>query len=176
MRAVAIRCDAPKARRYIRTVRADAHGLLKQLSLCHHELSLVLADDSQIRELNRVFRGRDHCTDVLSFPLLDEWEPATSEPAGSDYKSGPAPIGDVVISVDTAVRQARRLGITPDLRLRTLLIHGMLHLLGFDHEKSQADARRMFARERELAASLASSEKTYNRRLSATALREAESP
>ena len=63
-------------------------------------------------------------------------------------------LGDVVISVDTARRQARRLGVAPATRMRTLLMHGVLHLLGYDHERSPAEARRMFARERELAAAL----------------------
>ena len=63
-------------------------------------------------------------------------------------------LGDVVISVDTARRQARRLGVAPAVRMRTLLVHGLLHLLGYDHERSPAEARRMFARERELAAAL----------------------
>jgi ssRNA-specific RNase YbeY (16S rRNA maturation enzyme) len=56
--------------------------------------------------------------------------------------------------VDTARRQARRLGVAPAARMRTLLVHGLLHLLGYDHERSPAEARRMFARERELAAAL----------------------
>lgn len=63
-------------------------------------------------------------------------------------------LGDVVISLDTARRQARRIGVAPAARLRTLLVHGLLHLLGYDHERSPAEARRMFARERELAAAL----------------------
>jgi rRNA maturation RNase YbeY len=64
------------------------------------------------------------------------------------------PLGDIVISIDTALRQARQLHVTPDDRIRTLLIHGLLHLLGYDHERSASEARRMFARERELAAAL----------------------
>lgn len=64
-------------------------------------------------------------------------------------------LGDVVISADTAERQARRLGVEVAARMRALLVHGVLHLLGYDHERSPAEARRMFARERELAATLA---------------------
>ncbi|HTT77537.1 MAG TPA: rRNA maturation RNase YbeY [Candidatus Binataceae bacterium] len=63
-------------------------------------------------------------------------------------------LGDVVISLDTASRQALALGQSLRERLRTLLIHGVLHLIGYDHERSPAEARRMFARERELAAAL----------------------
>ena len=78
-------------------------------------------------------------------------EPA---PAGTLVPAPGTALGDVVISVDTARRQARRLGLAPAVRMRTLLVHGLLHLLGYDHERSLAEARRMFARERELAAAL----------------------
>ena len=73
-------------------------------------------------------------------------------------------LGDVVISLDTARRQARRLGVAPAARMRTLLVHGLLHLLGYDHERSPAEARRMFAREREIAAALAASRRRSARR------------
>jgi rRNA maturation RNase YbeY len=78
-------------------------------------------------------------------------------------------LGDVVISVDTARRQARRLGVAPAARMCTLLMHGVLHLLGYDHERSPVEARRMFARERELAAALegAASARSRRRRKSA---------
>jgi len=155
MRAVAVKCDTAGARRYIRRVRADARALLKLLSLEHCELSLVLTGDSAIRVLNRAFRGKDRSTDVLSFPQLEECFPEGTEQAAPLYKAMPPPLGDVVISIDTALRQAELLGITPESRLRKLLIHGVLHLLGYDHEKSPHDALRMFARERELAAGLA---------------------
>jgi rRNA maturation RNase YbeY len=67
----------------------------------------------------------------------------------------PLVLGDVVISVDTARRQSHALDVATAARIRTLLIHGLLHLLGYDHERSPAEARCMFARERELAAGLA---------------------
>ena len=74
--------------------------------------------------------------------------------AGTLLPAAATALGDVVISVDTARRQARRLGVAPVARMRTLLVHGLLHLLGYDHKRSPAEARRMFARERELAAAL----------------------
>ena len=74
--------------------------------------------------------------------------------AGTLVPAAGTALGDVVISLDTARRQARRLGVAPAARMRTLLVHGLLHLLGYDHERSPAEARRMFARERELAAAL----------------------
>jgi rRNA maturation RNase YbeY len=151
--AVALRCDAPNARRYIRGVSADARSLLKLLSAEHFELSLLLTGDLPMRGLNRSFRGKDQPTDVLSFPQLEAGFGEHSEPAAHEQMIRPV-LGDVVISVETARRQANQLGVTTEERLRTLLIHGVLHLLGYDHERSRAEARRMFALERELAAAL----------------------
>jgi probable rRNA maturation factor len=163
MGAVALKCETPGARRYAGRVRADARALLKRLSLGHYELSLVLTGDSAMRELNRAFRAKDRSTDVLSFPQLEDCGAGQDEHAAPNFKTMPAALGDVVISVETALRQAERLRVTPESRLRTLLIHGLLHLLGYDHEKSRADARRMFARERELAVALRSREKGVSR-------------
>jgi probable rRNA maturation factor len=151
-----LKSETPGARRYLRAVSADARALLSLLSLDNCELSLVLTGDSPIRELNRAFRGKNRSTDVLSFPQLDDCAAVRPEYAAVHHETEPAALGDVVISVDTALRQAERFGVSPESRLRTLLIHGVLHLLGYDHEKSRTDARRMFAQERELAAALAS--------------------
>ncbi|MGH7880797.1 MAG: rRNA maturation RNase YbeY, partial [Candidatus Binataceae bacterium] len=132
-------------------LRRSARSLLRLLERENTELSVVLTTDAAIRRLNREFRGKDAPTDVLSFPQLDG--------AGGGPEAVAAPpvmLGDIVISIATAVRQARAMRIAAPVRLRSLLIHGLLHLLGYDHERSRAEARRMFARERELAALLAS--------------------
>lgn len=161
-------CRVASALPYARVLRADALKLLRILALDHCELSLMLVSDSGIRRLNRDFRGKDQATDVLSFPQLEP-DRACIEPTHPDThptahrqrhrraKAATVPplaLGDVVISVDTARRQARELGQSTAARIRTLLIHGLLHLLGYDHERSAAEARRMFAREHELAAYL----------------------
>ena len=140
----------------MRRVSADARTLLKLLSAERFELSLWLTGDPSIRELNRAFRRKDRATDVLSFPQLDAAYREGGELEAYHQTIRPA-LGDVVISVDTARRQASRLGISTESRLRTLLIHGVLHLLGYDHERSRAEARRMFGRARELAVSLGAS-------------------
>jgi rRNA maturation RNase YbeY len=129
--------------------------LLELLSLQAYEVSLVLTGDSAIRELNRVFRSQDRSTDVLSFPQLEDSVADRIAEPPRHAAAGPATLGDVVISIETASRQAQRQGITPESRLRALLVHGVLHLLGYDHEISRADAQRMFAKERELLAALA---------------------
>jgi rRNA maturation RNase YbeY len=167
--AVVLRCEGGGGRPYAAQLRADGRRLMALLGVAGCELSVVIAGDDFVHALNREFRGKDRATDVLSFSQLEE---TTSEEMPSDTaypgrrrgRIAPAPpplgpaagaaLGDVVISVDTARRQARCLGVAPAARMRTLLVHGLLHLLGYDHERSPADARRMFARERELAAAL----------------------
>ena len=157
--AVALRCETGRGRPYAARLRADARRLMALVGVAACELSIVVADDEFVRALNREFRGKDRPTDVLSFSQLEQAPPedASPQPVPGNSPLAPAPgtaLGDVVISVDTACRQARRLAVTPAARMRTLLVHGLLHLLGYDHERSPAEARRMFARERELAAAL----------------------
>ena len=97
--------------------------------------------DPEIHTLNLQYRKKDKPTDVLSFPLADELQPQL--------------LGDVVISVETAARQAQRRSHSLREELQTLLIHGILHLLGYDHETSRSEAIRMHRKEREIKAVLA---------------------
>ena len=124
---------------------------MRAAGLADCELSLTLTTDRAIRRLNRDFRGIDTATDVLSFSQIEQAGAAPLDPDSVTNSPG-LPVGDVVISIDTALRQARESRVSPAARLRRLLIHGFLHLLGYDHERSASDARRMFARERTLAA------------------------
>ena len=101
------------------------------------ELSLDLVGDRRIRRLNRQYRGRDHPTDVLAFPMREVAGPASSF------------LGDVVISLHTAARQAEACGHSLDHEVVTLLIHGTLHLCGYEHERGAREAYRM--RRKELA-------------------------
>jgi len=114
------------------------------------ELSLSLVSDRAIRALNRTYRKIDSATDVLSFSQIEQAGDAPSNPKRVANNAG-LMLGDVVISIDTALRQASELRVAPASRIRRLLIHGFLHLIGYDHERSPAEARRMFARERALA-------------------------
>ena len=118
----------------------SARRLLRAVGLARAELSLLLVSDREMRRLNRRWRGRDRPTDVLAFAQ-------TEGPAGAPDGL----LGDVVISVDTARRQAAGRGETLGREGERLLIHGFLHLLGYDHERSAAEARRMARRERALA-------------------------
>ncbi|WP_248362607.1 rRNA maturation RNase YbeY [Anaeromyxobacter oryzae] len=96
-----------------------------------------MVTDRRIRSLNRAWRGKDRATDVLSFPI--------SEPPGSGSL-----LGDVVISLDTATRRARAERRSTGAELDRYLAHGILHLLGYDHERAE-DARVMASKEAELA-------------------------
>ncbi|HYM14863.1 MAG TPA: rRNA maturation RNase YbeY [Dehalococcoidia bacterium] len=103
------------------------------------ELSVLLADDATVRELNHRYRGTDAATDVLSF--------SQAEGEGFAQPEGTAPhLGDVVISVDTARRQAAEAGASLQDEVAHLLVHGVLHLLGYDHEEAD-EAAAMRARE-----------------------------
>ncbi len=114
--------------------------LLRGLGLRGAELSILLVSDPEIRRLNRRYRRANRPTDVLAFAQRDG-------PGGAPD----GVLGDVVISVDTARRQAAAYGATLGQEGERLLIHGLLHLLGYDHERSAAEARRMQRRERVLA-------------------------
>ena len=110
------------------------------------QVSLLIADDAAIRELNRAYRGRDETTDVLSFSAqyAGPWAgpddpPATAPapPAGPDFfplpDGEPPPLGDIAISLPQARRQAEAAGVPLKRELALLLVHGALHLLGHDH-------------------------------------------
>ena len=125
-------------------VRRDAAHLLHLLGL-RAELSVSLVDDLEMRRLNAAYRHRDQPTDVLAFAMRE----------GDGAALHPHVLGDVVISLDTAARQAAARGVAVAAEVRLLLTHGILHLLGYDHERSPADARSMFRRQRELLARLA---------------------
>lgn len=105
-------------------------------------LTAVLADDGILRALNLEHRGADEPTDVLSFPA-DEGEPF---PEVADAAGEPRYLGDIAVSLETVRQQAADLGLAFDLELRHVLLHGTLHLLGFDH-LTPADEAAMRARE-----------------------------
>ncbi len=114
------------------------------------ELSVVLCDDGHMRELNRAWRGVDKATDVLSFEMEDENLGGEAAVGFEDQGTARPPVllGDVVISMDTAQRQADERGHSVLEECRILLAHGVLHLLGFDHEEDEDEAREMEAAER----------------------------
>jgi probable rRNA maturation factor len=116
---------------------ARARGVLRAVGHARSELSLSLVDDAEMRELNRSYRQIDRPTDVLSFSLV--------EGEGAAFRGGL--LGDVVIGIETAARQAAARHRAIDEEVARLLVHGVLHLLGHDHEE-EGEARRMRAEER----------------------------
>jgi len=100
------------------------------------ELSVELVGDPRMRLLNREYRKQNRPTDVLAFPMRESDNPC------------PTLLGDVVISVPTARRQASKDGRSLDDELATLLVHGVLHLCGYDHERNEKEAALMRRRER----------------------------
>jgi len=111
------------------------------------ELSIVIIDDERMHALNLEWRRKDRPTDVLSFP---QWSAQELAALSAAQAAGPVVLGDVVISLDTASRQAEALGHTLEAEIRRLLIHGILHLLGHDHVHGGTQARRMKREERRL--------------------------
>jgi probable rRNA maturation factor len=108
----------------------------------------LLISDSAIKRLNGKFRGLNHATDVLSFPALDVPAPtSSSRQRRGSHAAHPAVAGDLAISLDTAARQAAQFGHPLLVELKILMLHGLLHLAGYDHE---SDAGEMAAREEQL--------------------------
>jgi probable rRNA maturation factor len=129
----------PKAGAAAKALRKAEREFRAALRLGERELSLLLVSDRAIRRLNRAHRGKDEATDVLSFPQEEPLQAARAK----------GPIGDVVISLHTALRQAAAGGWALSRELRRLLAHGLLHCLGHDHARP-AEARKMARAERRL--------------------------
>lgn len=141
--AVLIRADYPDPL----PVSLDAIHLIADnlLELCrqHSEWSILLVDDQQMAVLNERYRSKKGPTNVLAFSLRE-----------GDNFDDDSPLGDVVISLDTAAREAKNDGVTLHRRLKILLVHGLLHLLGYDHERSDSEAELMEKAEKQLLKSL----------------------
>jgi len=105
-------------------MQTTAQALLNALDSPDSELSIVIIDDAEMAELNQTYRNRPGPTNVLAFPMHE----------GDFSDINPELLGDVVISIDTTVREAAEMGLTMEQRFKFLLIHGVLHLFGFDHE------------------------------------------
>ena len=111
------------------------------------EVSLLICDDAQIKQLNMEYRQKDYATDVLSFPMTED-----------PYTEG-GMLGDIVISLDTAKKQASEADIALEREISFLFIHGLLHLMGFDHELGQEEEEEMFTLQEEILLKLVKSGK-----------------
>jgi len=115
--------------------------LLRHLGYDGREVNVVYLDDAGIREFNRTYLNKNRATNVLSFPITDE---------GPSKLFDPGILGDILISVERASKAAARARLSLDDILDYFMIHGLLHLIGYDHERSRTSARRMMEKEEEL--------------------------
>ncbi|MFZ5861842.1 MAG: rRNA maturation RNase YbeY [Nitrospirota bacterium] len=129
----AVKLDAARVKRHARRV-------LLEMGFVKAELSLAFVDDAQMRLLNAAYRRINAPTDVLAFAMTE----------GRFSEINPQVLGDVVISAETAAYRAKHDGRPLRDEVNALLVHGILHLLGYDHERSPSDARVMRAKERAL--------------------------
>ena len=104
------------------------------------ELSILIVDDAQIENLNRKHLNRSGPTNVIAFPMRE----------GDFLNITPHLLGDVVISIETAKKEGETTGISTEERFAQLLMHGVLHLFGYDHEKTEQEAREMEIKNNEL--------------------------
>ena len=139
-----IQCSTDKYPLQLHRFEKLSNWLLKECDVSDHDVSIALVDDRTIQDLNNQYRQKDAPTNVLSFPFTD----------GADHSTlsqiHVRELGDIVISLETAKREAIEFNQTFHQRLSWLLIHGMLHLRGFDHERSKNDEKIMFTKEQEL--------------------------
>jgi rRNA maturation RNase YbeY len=141
---VELSSDLKQGSNYTQALREDAEVLMRLIEREDCELSILLTGDLHMRRLNAYYRFRDKPTDVLSFVQMEAGKPEGFALAEGEYRPPDSIfLGDVVISLETAARQARELKLTVAQRLRTLLVHGVLHLLGYDHMR-KAEAAVMF--------------------------------
>lgn len=121
-------------------IEQTARAILDALDCPDGEISILIVDDPQMEKLNRKYLNRNGPTNVIAFPMRE----------GEFSHLTPQLLGDVVISTDTAAKEAQIAGIKLEQRFNELLVHGILHLFGYDHEISDRDARKMKRKSQEL--------------------------
>ena len=123
-------------------IKRKLKEVLKDLACHDGELSILFTDDSHIAEMNEHYLGKKGPTNVLAFPMS----------VGSPPNVESGMLGDVVVSIDTAIRESKKLGEPLEKTIYRLLIHGLLHLLDYDHERSHKEACRMSSEQKRLLA------------------------
>ena len=121
-------------------IKKEAERILASLRISGYELSVLLLDNKGIRAVNKKYLNRNRPTNVISFSLTE----------GEFGNINPQVLGDVVISVEKALEQAEINGKTPGEEISFLLIHGILHLLGYDHIRGKGERKRMRGKEKEV--------------------------
>ena len=130
-------------------IRDKSKAILSLCGLKNVELSILTVNNQRIQDLNKKYRGIDKPTDVLSFPMGEYNPPLPPFNKGGmrGLSAQPLLLGDVVLSMEKIQSQAREQGHSVDCELMMLLTHGILHLVGYDHERSLQEERRMRKKE-----------------------------
>jgi probable rRNA maturation factor len=140
----------PLEMRPLRTFAASLSAEIDEMG--SSDFSVAFVSDGRMKELNSFFRGKETTTDVLSFRHEpDEFAPTGDQASGTIGGANADPLGDIVISVEQAQRQAEENGLDLETEIKQLILHGVLHLCGYDHE---TDGGEMNARELELRSQL----------------------
>ncbi|WP_455244488.1 rRNA maturation RNase YbeY [Petrachloros mirabilis] len=139
--SVEIQVRVRSATIHLSRIRRLVQRVLAELGESSADVGILFVGDGQMRRLNREYRRKDRTTDVLAFAQRDATVPRIRN-------ARPKPLGDVVISLPKAMAQAREDQRSLDEEIIALLVHGMLHLCGYDHERSEMEARRMLRREK----------------------------
>jgi len=126
----------------LKKIKQTVQVILDALDCPDGEISILLVDDPQIEELNQQYLNRQGPTNVIAFAMRE----------GEFADLSPHLLGDVVISMDTAAKEAQIAATSMERRFNELLVHGVLHLMGFDHETSEEDAQDMEGKSREILA------------------------
>jgi len=128
----------------LKKIKQTVQVILNALDCPDGEISILIVDDPQIEELNQQYLNREGPTNVIAFAMRE----------GEFADLSPHLLGDVVISMDTAAKEAQIAATSMERRFNELLVHGVLHLMGFDHETSEEDAQVMEGKSREILALL----------------------
>ncbi len=113
-------------------------------------VDITITDSNEIKEINKEYRNKEQITDVLSFPMFAFYNGAPQEPLERDPETGLLNLGDMVLCYQRAAEQAAEYGHSVDRECGFLTVHSVLHLLGYDHERGEADRLRMRALEEEI--------------------------
>jgi probable rRNA maturation factor len=134
---------------FLENITEYVEEILREFHKSHFDLNIVLCGNSFIQSLNRKYRGKDYATDVLSFSQAQDGEEEffdLLEDLERDEEDD-QPLGDIIVSIDKVIEQAKEFQVTEEEELARLILHGVLHLLGFDHEKSKEEEKQMFEKE-----------------------------
>jgi probable rRNA maturation factor len=118
------------------------------------EISLSFVDNEEIKELNKETRNKDAVTDVLSFPMLEQEDDGTLIIYDEDIVDGYVLLGDIVISAERALEQSEEFGHSFFREICVLAVHSVLHLLGYDHERSEEEEKLQFEKQEAILSSL----------------------